>query len=65
MADDQNTPVERVEYREYRSLLTDAAIVLTPPAILAQPIVGAWANQHFSEKQEEPPPPPQEQPPKD
>jgi hypothetical protein len=55
---------ETAEIIERRSL-TEAALVATPLAILAQPIVGAWANQHFSEKQEEPPPPPQEQPPKD
>jgi hypothetical protein len=60
----EKRPTELVE--ESRSALTDAAIVLTPVAILGQPIVGAWANQQFSGKAEndqpDPPPPPQEPP---
>jgi hypothetical protein len=55
------------EPEEIRSLTTDIAIVAPPVAILAQPVVGAWANQHFSqdEKPKADPPPPQQQPEKE
>jgi hypothetical protein len=37
------------------SLATDAAILATPVVIAAQPVIGAWANQHFSKPQNPPP----------
>ena len=40
---------------EQRSLATDAAILATPVVIAAQPVIGAWANQHFSKPQNPPP----------
>jgi hypothetical protein len=46
-----------------RSMATDAAVIATPLAILAQPIVGAWANEHFKgEQPSNAKPPPQESP---
>jgi hypothetical protein len=32
-----------------RSLATDAALVATPLAIAAQPLISAWANQHIGQ----------------
>jgi hypothetical protein len=48
-----------------RGLTTDIAIVATPVAALAAPVIGAWANQHFGQDEKPnpgPPPPPQQQP---
>jgi hypothetical protein len=44
---------DRVEVTaEYRSMTTDiaavTAAVATPVAIVVQPVVAAWADQHFS-----------------
>jgi hypothetical protein len=52
------------EAAEERSLAVDIAAVATPIAIVVQPIVGAWADQHFGESQSAPnaSPQPQEQP---
>ncbi len=47
---------ETAELIERRSL-TDAALVATPLAILAQPIVGALANKYIGEKPKDDPPP--------
>jgi hypothetical protein len=47
-----------------RSLLTDAAVVATPVAIAAQPLISAWAGQHIGQSggQADETPPRQEQP---
>ena len=47
-----------------RSLATDAALVATPLAIAAQPLISAWADQHIGQDagQSDEPPPPQQQP---
>ena len=49
---------------ETRSLATDAALVATPFAIAAQPLIGAWADQHIGHKStsDSDEPPPQQQP---
>jgi hypothetical protein len=39
----------REEHRSVTRSLTDVAIVATPIAIVAQPVVAAWANQHFGQ----------------
>jgi hypothetical protein len=51
------------EIVEERSMAVDIAAVATPLAILAQPIVGAWADQHFGQDEspsQDAPPLPQE-----
>ena len=39
------------EAAEERSLALDIAAVATPVAIVAQPIVAAWAEQHFGQSE--------------
>jgi hypothetical protein len=49
---DELTPEREDVREEHRSItrsLTDVAIVATPIAIVAQPVVAAWANQHFGQ----------------
>jgi hypothetical protein len=51
----------REEYRSMTDVLLAAGAVATPAAIVAQPVVAAWADEHFS-KDDEPKgaaPPPQ------
>ena len=66
---DENQPESNPELvEEQRSMAADIALVATPLAILAQPVIGALANQHFIGKAENdqpaPPPPPPQEPPK-
>jgi hypothetical protein len=44
--DEERHDDESPEFR--RSLMLDIGAVATPAAILAQPVVKAWADQHFS-----------------
>ena len=56
---------ERPEYREeYRSMATDIAAVAAPLAVVAAPVVNAWAKQHFTQEDKPQDPQPQ-QPSKD
>jgi hypothetical protein len=48
-----------------RSLATDIAAVATPAAIVAAPIVNAWAKQHFGDGEKSNEPPPQQADPED
>jgi hypothetical protein len=52
---------------EQRSLTTTIAIAATPVAVVVAPVVGAWADQHFShgENPTDSPRLPQQQQPKD
>jgi hypothetical protein len=57
MAKDIERPAaDQAEQTEYRSM-TAAAIVATPFVLAAQPIIGAWAEQHFSDRPKNDPPP--------
>jgi hypothetical protein len=58
------TPEHETEVIERRSR-TDAALVATPLAILAQPIVGAWAKQHIGQGEKPTSDPPPQEPKKD
>ena len=44
-----------------RSLATDAALVATPLAIAAQPLISAWADQHIGQGDSQSEPQPQQQ----
>jgi hypothetical protein len=44
---------------ETRSAALDAAALLMPAAVLAQPIVAEWAKDHFSQNDQQQPPPPE------
>jgi hypothetical protein len=46
---------EKVVVPVTRGAILDAAAVLTPVAILGQPVVAAWANQHFGQSEQQPP----------
>lgn len=53
MSQDKKVPQGDVEQR---SLAADIATVATPVAILAQPVVTAWAQNHFNKPSDTPPP---------
>jgi hypothetical protein len=55
---------KRGDVPETRSLATDAALVATPLAIAAQPLISAWADQHIGHDagQTDEQPPHQQQP---
>jgi hypothetical protein len=57
---------KRSDVPETRSLATDAALVATPVAIAAQPLISAWADQHIGQSGgETDEPAPQQQQPQD
>jgi hypothetical protein len=52
---DELTPEREPVREEHRSVtrsLADVAIVATPVAIVAAPVVAAWANEHFGHADE-------------
>jgi hypothetical protein len=65
--EDEMAKDKQAKQQVERSLTTDIATVATPVAVMAAPVVGAWAHQHFgqSEKPKADPPPSPPQQPKD
>jgi hypothetical protein len=51
---------EKVAVPVTRGIILEVGAALMPVAILGQPVVAAWANQHFGQSEQQPPSPQQQ-----